>query len=105
MDKTSDAHSPLASEDLEPGDGTLRVSWREQPPAHLLVQVGEWLDARAPDQALAYYEAALQIDPRSGLAAWRYAQLALRRGDYRGAAVRLEAAIAVDPNHAPTLHL
>jgi tetratricopeptide (TPR) repeat protein len=81
---------------------TFRATWHNQPPAELLTQTGEWLEDKNPVLALAYFEAALDIDPTYSLAAWRFGSLALQQGHCATARDKLEESLDMTPDHAPT---
>lgn len=84
----------------------LTITWQNQSPAELLEQVGGWLEAQGEiEQALIYYEAALQVDPTFSLASYRAGRIALRRQDYIRAVKFLEHAVRLTPDHAPTYYL
>lgn len=85
---------------------TLSVTWQGQNPAELLTQVGEWLERWGQKaQAMTYYEAALLVDPTYSLAAFRGGDLALRQQQYAYAVEKLECALRLTPDHAPTHYL
>lgn len=84
----------------------IAITWKEQQPAELLTQVGEWLETHKQyNFALAYYEAALSANPEYGLSAWRSGQLKLKQGNYADAAGNFEHMLKISPDHAPTHYL
>lgn len=87
-------------------DSVLHISWKDQSPAELLTQAGEWLEQQGnQQQAMSYYDAATSLAPHYSLAAFRGGQLALKTRRWDDALQRLMLALHAAPDHAPTHYL
>jgi tetratricopeptide (TPR) repeat protein len=84
----------------------LRMTWQEQAPASLLIQVGQWLEGRTlMEDALRFYRAAHGAAPTDAYASCCEGRLLNRQGRYSEALNALERAVGIGPDHAPTSYL
>jgi tetratricopeptide (TPR) repeat protein len=81
---------------------TLQVTWLNQLPSYLLVQVADWLERIDPEQSFAYYDTAIAVDSECSDAAWQSGRLAFKLHRYEYAVEKLEYALAHAPDHGPT---
>jgi tetratricopeptide (TPR) repeat protein len=79
------------------------LSWQNQTPAEVLVQIGEWLQEQGEFEAAArFYAAATVLEQDCALAYFRWGKLLLKQRNFSEAVKVLARAASITPDHAPT---